>query len=136
MELLLHFLINSWILCLIPFSSIIIEFLSLSLPKTKFSFRARDVKFTYKALSLELRICATVVFPVHGVPVIRMTCLKFVSSFCLLYYKIWLCKNKFSKIFIAVCYTNCIWVGELVCGFRTSSRGLRKLRPHVELQRL
>jgi hypothetical protein len=26
------------------------------------------------------------------------------------------------------------WAGELVCGFRTQNLGLRKLRPHVELQ--
>ena len=54
-------------------SSMMVVFLCLSSPRVSFSFVASSVRFTYSASSLAANLRAVVVFPVHGVPVMRMT---------------------------------------------------------------
>jgi hypothetical protein len=55
-------------------SLIIVVFRFLSSPVVRLCLLARSVKLMYSASSFVVSCFATVVFPTHGVPVMRMTC--------------------------------------------------------------
>jgi len=75
MVLLVDLLIIWVSFCFMRFSSMIVVFLFLSLPRVRFWVVASWVRLMWSAFSFVVRACEVVVFPVHGVPVMSMTCL-------------------------------------------------------------
>src|SRR3990170_6063807 len=111
-------------------SLIMAVFLFSSSPSVRFSFSASSVRFMYNASSSLASLREMVVLPTHGVPVTRIVCLSIFQLPCLV--EEWLGWGNSYWLRLRIV----LWAGELVCGFRApkSVKGLRKLRPRVELQ--